>query len=1675
MTIPQETNKILVETYGAGGGGAGGIMTCYALMLNGKIIGIGGKCGYGSGGGGGSGAYEKSVIDVQEGDTISVVVGAGGSGGSARFVPWTGGESWHGGYGGAGGQASTVTISTSQGTYVVSAAGGNAGTGGGARAAPGAGSGGNGGSGGAGATNGKNGGAGTGGGYDYKEYHSDWVFGGGYGGAGILPNIGSGGNGGTSGGASYYVANGDSGKAGSVNISSFKGDCCGLIPYEYLSEKFDEEDVQYTSYSAEQKELINGWTLMNHNGLDGTIAGVMIVNTDSNEKVSGDSSLHMNFAAETGNDAYVKKTVSFSPGTYVFSAYVKSSSLTAPRDYSAAHGVPSLVGRVYFAEPGKTPPYPVISDVFYYDASEWKKIQFEFTITQSKRLDLSIGAGYGSLKGDLWIDSILIVRKDGGDLGKTSQDGNYLCIFKGGDQLDEQNWEWKSATSSMYEILQVGTTHDAISNGMQWSACNPGLNFLPFNVLNEYTGTDLDPPFDPSYGFDDLSTYGTNLDDSYSPNQEEEYGSSILNGEVYADDVFSGVTISEPVILPYQTVSLGTGSQLGLQVIPNEAILSKIFLNLRVSSPAEEAVILKDSILVGDTDDGEFVWKSTDHNERQAKIEILQSGPASFANISEMPVLLPEGLMAGKHSLNITTVTMSAGAGIARSYVFSDAFVVPENQMIDNRVDPFKIYPGRFLCSQEGGNENSDEFIGGITECCGPVYASCKNTNKNYSRISGGPNTLVKDYYGGDFTRNRVMRVGFDVDDFSNYGYGFDDLMINSWKGYDALEFDFAIAEGRTQNLKLKITDSSGNAVFDDLVIKYSLSGNSYDDWHHVKIPLTDLMTKNRIDELFFYSLKTELISEAGTDRASQPAFGDNRYYIIFAVDRFYLTSADSSLQEQFCVSDYGKYVYVSNDGWTQETGSSKVGRWTTDLDEERDACNNVASYKWTSKTPYGDGDQTLCCGDDQGNNLLSENFYKDNGGCWNGMYVANNTVVDVSVKISETEELPEETTPDETGLCGNGIIDPGEHCDDGNTEAGDGCSPACILEECCLSFDNGICTLAKIDGTPCIGGICDGTGKCVSSCGDGIVDLGEQCDSGASNSDSIPNACRTNCKLPYCTDGVRDTGEDCDDGNAVNNDGCPNTCKLIDSDGDGEVDEADFYKTNLLFYDGEFWGCSLNSDAKSEIENKFQFMKDNAGFFDWLVNQDMWSPSVENEETLCKNKGDYYCDNLVSVPRWKDAFEYSDTEKVDTEKKLSTILESNLWPVEYYNEMEFGERKALPINNLCCPASFCLNGTTCENSSEYVNNPKKPPIFMTYGETGLRCGRDGEWHIASLKPDYYMEDTGYCTSETDCYVDATHPCLVSGNWSYEGGKDRMCMDGDWTTRTKYVAAKLLEYAEGFDEYSLYCDSAENAMDETIMAGEKSIDFNLINSESSYGYLFTGDYTNNICVLRFGSNVIVGTSLNLPINDTIYPVYRVFGFNNSEEMIVKDKKVDDYETTDDDGKERIEKIYSSTRSGELFYSSGKQVMFYSVSDVPEIDATWFESILDFVSHPIFSLGNAVSGIFAGSGHVPLETLEKYQDFDKLYVAKKGSKIILGVNEMKYDAAEGELLTSMAIQYTGFDSDVCLAVAGREKDLNVECTTATTNGIKTDTIFAAEPDESFFDNVWPDLTAKTRIK
>lgn len=101
------------------------------------------------------------------------------------------------------------------------------------------------------------------------------------------------------------------------------------------------------------------------------------------------------------------------------------------------------------------------------------------------------------------------------------------------------------------------------------------------------------------------------------------------------------------------------------------------------------------------------------------------------------------------------------------------------------------------------------------------------------------------------------------------------------------------------------------------------------------------------------------------------------------------------------------------------------------------------------------------------------------------------------------------------TSICGNGVKETTEQCDDGNTNNNDGCSNSCR--------------------TPV--------------CGNGVREGSEQCDIGANNG-KAGSPCTAQCLnagvASVCGNGVREGNEQCDDGNQSNTDTCSNICTAI-------------------------------------------------------------------------------------------------------------------------------------------------------------------------------------------------------------------------------------------------------------------------------------------------------------------------------------------------------------------------------------------------------------------------------------------------------------------------------------------------------------------------------------------------
>jgi cysteine-rich repeat protein len=174
---------------------------------------------------------------------------------------------------------------------------------------------------------------------------------------------------------------------------------------------------------------------------------------------------------------------------------------------------------------------------------------------------------------------------------------------------------------------------------------------------------------------------------------------------------------------------------------------------------------------------------------------------------------------------------------------------------------------------------------------------------------------------------------------------------------------------------------------------------------------------------------------------------------------------------------------------------------------------------------------------------------------------------------------------------CGDGIVQAGEQCDDGNALDTDACTATCKNAVCSDGFTHsGVeeCDDADLDNTNGCTNHC-----ALPSCGDGFAQPGEECDDG---NELAADDCTNQCFHASCGDGVRrrftlaeesprellpeDEGyEACDDGNLVDTDACSSACRLA-ACGDGFVYSGNEECDDANDISGD--GCS--QDCNSEV-----------------------------------------------------------------------------------------------------------------------------------------------------------------------------------------------------------------------------------------------------------------------------------------------------------------------------------------------------------------------------------------------------------------------------------------------------------------------------------------------------------
>ncbi|HEY4242018.1 MAG TPA: DUF4215 domain-containing protein [Kofleriaceae bacterium] len=256
--------------------------------------------------------------------------------------------------------------------------------------------------------------------------------------------------------------------------------------------------------------------------------------------------------------------------------------------------------------------------------------------------------------------------------------------------------------------------------------------------------------------------------------------------------------------------------------------------------------------------------------------------------------------------------------------------------------------------------------------------------------------------------------------------------------------------------------------------------------------------------------------------------------------------------------------------------------------------------------------------------------------------------------------DSPPDAMPDgASAVCGDGIVDPTETCDTAITSGAGKCPTSCDDDQACTTDTlnmGGTCEASctnvaitqPIDGDGCCpsGANPGNDDDCLAACGDGIVSVGETCDTGiASGIGSCPTSCNdgvacttdalhnagsctavcshdpiltaidgdgccplgatglTDSDCAVCGNGIVEHGESCDDGNTMAGDGCSATCQI--------EAVADAYRfTSLALKDPHIWvnflGCTDFTDTgiagysvNTELSNAITMDADGDGDYD--------------------------------------------------------------------------------------------------------------------------------------------------------------------------------------------------------------------------------------------------------------------------------------------------------------------------------------------------------------------------------------------------------------------------------------------------------------------------------------------
>lgn len=426
-------------------------------------------------------------------------------------------------------------------------------------------------------------------------------------------------------------------------------------------------------------------------------------------------------------------------------------------------------------------------------------------------------------------------------------------------------------------------------------------------------------------------------------------------------------------------------------------------------------------------------------------------------------------------------------------------------------------------------------------------------------------------------------------------------------------------------------------------------------------------------------------------------------------------------------------------------------------------------------------------------------------------------------------------------------------------------------------------------------------------------------------------------------------------------------------------------------------------------------------------------------------------CDSLNNInPAKQNAYCGYDNEFHLATGSVET--KSISWDLAQIKEVQGHEKD---IQSSCCGKNECFNGRNCVQAKTQLSNPATGEVFY--------CKNDGSWsksYPKSTPNDAFLESNPsfYCTEASQCIL-KENTCVNSGY--YEG--DSYCADGRWTSRTKFLADKLLQSAKEIspNNFILSCGDYDESLNDHSKASQ------YLGNKCSYTTKSEGktkntksvECTNSFCTIKAGDKILFGATLNSDIKDASTSILKAFNLNE-----------DSCDNTQN------QNSFSKCSAENIFFSPALNATIFSKEELSSYDQN---SLTNFNQY-ILQNANAITPKLE-------EFAQNIKLFNTLFYQKKQEKEIFAVLEKKtkYKKEENKINAIgdyyiIAVSYSKTNpplaSNHCLDIKSMVKfgdDTQIDCIQGQSSEIMI--ITGKDMDEIKIKQLWKDLTTKLRLQ